>query len=66
MNLKGSEKISSPCIGVCKINSANGICEGCNRTLDEISDWIFMKESERNIITESLKKRDNCWKPLST
>jgi len=29
----------SPCINVCRMNSETGLCEGCARTLDEISAW---------------------------
>jgi prolyl-tRNA editing enzyme YbaK/EbsC (Cys-tRNA(Pro) deacylase)/predicted Fe-S protein YdhL (DUF1289 family) len=31
--------VPSPCISVCRINASSGICEGCFRTLSEISAW---------------------------
>jgi prolyl-tRNA editing enzyme YbaK/EbsC (Cys-tRNA(Pro) deacylase)/predicted Fe-S protein YdhL (DUF1289 family) len=31
--------VPSPCISVCRINASSGICEGCFRTLGEISAW---------------------------
>ena len=31
--------VPSPCISVCRINADSGLCEGCFRTLGEISAW---------------------------
>jgi prolyl-tRNA editing enzyme YbaK/EbsC (Cys-tRNA(Pro) deacylase)/predicted Fe-S protein YdhL (DUF1289 family) len=31
--------VPSPCISVCRINADSGMCEGCFRTLGEISAW---------------------------
>jgi len=33
------EDIPTPCISVCRVNADNGLCEGCFRTLGEISAW---------------------------
>jgi prolyl-tRNA editing enzyme YbaK/EbsC (Cys-tRNA(Pro) deacylase)/predicted Fe-S protein YdhL (DUF1289 family) len=33
------DSIPSPCISVCRINTASSLCEGCFRTLGEISAW---------------------------
>ena len=30
--------ITSPCIDVCKMDEASGLCQGCYRRLDEIED----------------------------
>ena len=38
--------VSSPCIGVCSLDSA-GRCRGCLRTLDEIAAWARMGEPQR-------------------
>ena len=29
--------VQSPCINICKMDAANGLCTGCWRTLDEIA-----------------------------
>jgi hypothetical protein len=29
----------SPCISVCRMSDQSGLCEGCFRTLDEITGW---------------------------
>ena len=34
-----SGEIASPCISVCKMSAATGLCEGCFRTGDEIAGW---------------------------
>jgi predicted Fe-S protein YdhL (DUF1289 family) len=39
--------VPSPCVSVCRIDPANGLCEGCSRTLDEIADWGTMTDPDR-------------------
>lgn len=31
--------ISSPCINICRMNPRTGLCEGCYRSIDEITVW---------------------------
>lgn len=40
----------SPCIGVCKIKDA--VCEGCGRTLQEITDWPSMTKQQKREVRE--------------
>ena len=42
--------IESPCIGVCTI--VNDICIGCFRSSENITNWLYYSEDERNIITK--------------
>jgi predicted Fe-S protein YdhL (DUF1289 family) len=35
----GGTLVPSPCISVCRMDAASGLCEGCFRTLDEICQW---------------------------
>ncbi len=35
----GGTFLPSPCISVCRMDAASGLCEGCFRTLDEICQW---------------------------
>lgn len=37
----------SPCINVCTLNVDNGLCQGCWRTLDEITRWSRVSNDER-------------------
>lgn len=38
--------IKSPCIKHCNLNT-NGVCQGCFRTTQEISNWRNMSEREK-------------------
>ena len=49
--------ISTPCIKVCVMDAAAGLCSGCGRTLDEIARWGTMTESERQSIMRVLAER---------
>ena len=53
--------ISTPCIKVCVMDAASGLCSGCGRTLEEIARWGQMTESERlsvmNVLSERLARR---------
>jgi len=39
LQLEDDELTSSPCISVCRMTEKTGLCEGCFRTLDEITGW---------------------------
>ena len=45
----------SPCIQICRIDSANQRCEGCGRTLDEIACWSRMSEADKAPVWERLE-----------
>jgi len=49
--------METPCIDVCRIDSATGICEGCNRTIAEITGWAGMTSDERRRIMAELPLR---------
>lgn len=49
--------VPSPCIDVCRIHPVTGWCEGCYRTLDEISRWTRYTEAERDTVMKSLAQR---------
>jgi predicted Fe-S protein YdhL (DUF1289 family) len=37
--LQKEETPLSPCISVCRMSDQTGLCEGCFRTLEEITGW---------------------------
>lgn len=42
--------VPSPCISVCRMHEATGLCAGCFRTLDEIGTWGSLDdEGKRNL-----------------
>ena len=47
--------IDSPCNKVCKIDVKTGLCLGCDRTENEIIDWIILNDIQKKNI---LKKID--------
>jgi hypothetical protein len=49
--------IETPCIKVCVMDPATGLCAGCARTLDEIARWGTMSEAERREIMTALPAR---------
>ncbi len=49
--------ISSPCIMVCTVDGASGLCLGCYRTLPEIAEWSRMDEEKRLAIMAELPSR---------
>ncbi len=49
--------VQSPCIKICELDSQTNICKGCLRTMNEISNWVFLTESEKLKIVEKLPKR---------
>ncbi len=47
----------SPCISVCQLDDRTGWCIGCQRTIEEIRDWIIMAPEERHQVLERLAER---------
>ncbi|MCB2222256.1 MAG: DUF1289 domain-containing protein [Bacteroidetes bacterium] len=51
-----SKNIKSPCIQVCKYDK-NGICQGCYRSMEEITGWLFMTDEQKQKILENVARR---------
>ena len=49
--------VPSPCISVCRMDAATGICVGCYRTLDEIAAWSRASEDEKRAVWNALLQR---------
>jgi predicted Fe-S protein YdhL (DUF1289 family) len=49
--------METPCIDVCQIDRASGLCLGCGRTILEISSWASMSSAERRRIMDELAAR---------
>lgn len=50
-------EIESPCVRVCVVHPAEGICVGCYRSIDEIADWSRMSPEDRRRIMAELPAR---------
>ncbi len=49
--------LASPCVGICKLDSATGYCVGCARTGDEIAEWRNQTPSWRADVWDALPER---------
>jgi len=52
-----SSAVPSPCISVCRMNDATGLCEGCLRTIDEIAAWSVLDDAQRRGVLEAIEWR---------
>lgn len=50
--------VPSPCINVCEMEAATGLCRGCMRTLDEIVAWGTAPEEYKRAVWELIRERE--------
>jgi predicted Fe-S protein YdhL (DUF1289 family) len=50
-------RVASPCTNVCRIDRRSGWCEGCGRTMAEITGWPLASDDERRAILAALPAR---------
>ena len=50
--------VKSPCIAVCKIDYESGYCIGCNRTIEEITNWSSFNDSQKKKILTKVKSKN--------
>jgi predicted Fe-S protein YdhL (DUF1289 family) len=50
--------IATPCVKVCIVDGASGLCLGCWRTLAEIGGWSGLSDAERERIMAELPERE--------
>lgn len=51
------DDVPSPCVNVCRMNDATGLCEGCLRTIDEIACWSGYTREEKLAVRARLDAR---------
>ena len=49
--------IDTPCIKVCVMSPATGLCTGCGRTLEEIARWGTLDAETRKRVMADLPAR---------
>ena len=49
--------VLSPCVSVCEMDEARGLCRGCLRTLEEISGWLQYSPAEKRAVLERIEQR---------
>jgi len=47
----------SPCVHICLMDYAQGLCIGCHRTLDEITYWATYTAARKNEVLATVAKR---------
>lgn len=52
---------ASPCINICRMNEASGLCEGCLRTIDEIAAWSTLDDDAKRAIYDAIDARHAQW-----
>ena len=52
-----AETVPSPCISVCRINASSGCCDGCLRTLGEISAWSQLDNDGKRGVWRIIEQR---------
>jgi predicted Fe-S protein YdhL (DUF1289 family) len=52
-----ADEVASPCISVCVMDAASGLCIGCWRTLDEIAAWSGLDAAAKRAVLAAIRKR---------
>jgi predicted Fe-S protein YdhL (DUF1289 family) len=52
--LPNSDDVPSPCISVCKLDTATKTCTGCGRHLEEIRLWTRMEPRDKQAVLDRL------------
>ena len=49
--------VPSPCVSVCRMDPASGLCEGCLRTIEEIAAWSALDDGGRRAVWRRIEQR---------
>jgi predicted Fe-S protein YdhL (DUF1289 family) len=52
-------EVPSPCINICRMNQASGLCEGCWRNIDEIALWSQLDTDDKRSVMSLVEMRRN-------
>ncbi len=66
--MEDDDEIVSPCVGVCRLDPQH-MCIGCQRSMDEISEWFYASDERKREILKlaqlrlaGLDKRKPFWR----
>ncbi len=51
--------VPSPCINVCEMDKASGLCRGCMRTIDEIVAWGSAGDDYKRAVWKEIRRRES-------
>ena len=49
--------VSSPCINLCRMSPQSGYCEGCLRSIAEITEWGRADDGRKRAILHEVARR---------
>ena len=49
--------VPSPCIDVCRMDARSGLCDGCLRTIDEITVWSRLADADKRLVWARIEHR---------
>ncbi|SHM29028.1 DUF1289 domain-containing protein [Rhizobacter sp. OV335] len=49
--------VPSPCVNICRMDAASGLCVGCWRTIDEIAAWSKMDDNGKRQVWQVIALR---------
>ena len=49
--------VESPCIDVCTMDEATGLCQGCWRNIEEIAAWAMASDETKRLILAAVAQR---------
>ena len=52
-----AQTVPSPCVSVCQMSDATGLCLGCLRTLDEIGRWGNADDAYKRVVWTRIEAR---------
>ena len=52
-----AQTVPSPCMSVCQMDAATGLCQGCLRTLDEIGFWGSADDAFKRLVWTRIEAR---------
>ena len=50
--------VPSPCINICEMDQASGLCRGCLRTIDEIVGWGQAGDEAKRAVWLRIRARE--------
>ena len=54
---EATQPVPSPCVSICRMDPAGGLCVGCLRTIDEIAQWSTMTDDDKRAVLGLIEAR---------
>lgn len=55
--LAAGDAVPSPCVSICQMDAAQGLCAGCLRNLQEIATWSALDDDARRGVWSRIAQR---------